>query len=156
MGKMDTGFSAWARTLFGSQPVKSSPVRIEKPRRRATQMLAMALEPRYMFDGAAAVTIDHAMADASHPADHPATAAPDALAAALASYTPPAAAHAAPDAESRALIPVATAPTEVRAADSALDNGKKEVAFVDSSAPGYQTLVDGIRAGVEVEVIDGG
>ena len=82
----------------------------------------MALEPRWMFDGAAAVD----------------------------------AAHAAPSAAAKALIPDAPAPVEVKAADPSKDSGKKEVAFIDSSVPDYQTLTAGIRAGVAVEVIDGG
>ncbi|CAK0773442.1 hypothetical protein WCLP8_5010002 [uncultured Gammaproteobacteria bacterium] len=120
----------------------SAKTRRECEKRRVITPLVIALESRFMFDGAAAVTADHALADASHPVDHPAAPAP--------------AAHDAPDAAAKALIPITPAPTEVRPADSALDNGKKEVAFVDSSAPGYQTLAAGVRAGVEVEVIDGG
>ena len=104
--------------------------------------LALALEPRYLFDGAAAASI----VDAAHPADaaHP-PSAPDPLAKALADHVLPA-------------DPTAgvSAPTRLRAADPAQTNGRKEVAFVDTSSPGYQELAEGIRAGVEVEVIDGG
>ncbi|MEI7609622.1 MAG: DUF4347 domain-containing protein, partial [Rhodospirillaceae bacterium] len=66
------------------------------------------------------------------------------------------AAHAAPSAAAKALIPDAPAPVELRAADPTQNNGKKEVAFVDNSATSYLALADGIRIGVEVDVIDGG
>jgi len=45
-------------------------------------------------------------------------------------------------------------PREIRAADPALDGGKKEVAFIDTAVADYQTLVDGVRPGVEVVLID--
>jgi len=140
-------------------------VRAASPRRAPTP-LALALEPRYMFDGAAAVTAADAAHQAGAAAGQPAAAAPDALAAALAAHAPPTpdplaadpapAAHAAPDAAAKALIPEAPAPTQLRAADPSQDGGKKEVAFVDTADPGYQALADGVRAGVEVELIDGG
>ena len=132
--------------------------------RRHLTPLALALEPRYMFDGAAAVTAEHAVADGSHPPAQPTPIGPDALTAALASHTPPPpdspapppAAHVAPDDAAKALIPFVPAPTEIQASDPTQDNAKKEVAFVDSSVPDYQALAAGIRTGVEVEVIDGG
>ncbi|WP_205119519.1 putative Ig domain-containing protein [Paramagnetospirillum kuznetsovii] len=82
----------------------------------------MALEPRWMFDGAAAVD----------------------------------AAHAAPDAAALALIPSVTAPVEVRAADPAKDNGRKEVVFVDTSLADYKTLEAAVKEGVGIVEIDGG
>jgi hypothetical protein len=60
------------------------------------------------------------------------------------------AAHVLPDATAHALIPEAPAPVQVRAADPAQDGGKKEVAFVDTSVADYQTLVAGMRDGVEI------
>ncbi len=76
--------------------------------------LMMALEPRWMFDGAVVAATVKSMVDAVPPA------------------------------------------VEVRAADSAKDSGKKEVAFVDTSLAGYQALEAGIRAGVAVVEIGGG
>jgi len=49
-------------------------------------------------------------------------------------------------------------PVEAQAADAALDGGKLEVAFVDTSVVGWETLVSGIessRPGMEIELIDG-
>jgi multidrug efflux pump subunit AcrA (membrane-fusion protein) len=86
------------------------------------RLLMRALEPRLMFDGAAAVT----------------------------------AAHAAPDAAAKALIPAVPPPVEVQAANPAADGGKKEVVFVDTSVAGYKTLEAAIKPGVAIEEIDGG
>jgi len=66
------------------------------------------------------------------------------------------AAHAAADAAAKALIPAVATPVEVRAADPAKDNGKTEVAFVDTSISGYKTLEAGIRDGVAIVEINGG
>ena len=52
----------------------------------------------------------------------------------------------------------APAPVEVRAANPSLDGGLREVAFVDTSVAGWETLVGGIassRPGMEIELIDG-
>ena len=46
------------------------------------------------------------------------------------------------------------APTEVRAADPTLNNGKKEVVFIEDNVADYQTLIDGIGAGIEVVLLD--
>src|SRR3569832_1881389 len=45
---------------------------------------------------------------------------------------------------------------QVRAADPAKDNGRKEAVFVDTSVSNYQTLIDGVRPGVEINLIDAG
>jgi hypothetical protein len=92
-------------------------------------LMMMALEPRWMFDGAA-------VADAAHASDG--------------------SAHALPDASAKALIPFVPAAVQIRPADPAQDDGKKEVTFIDTSVVNYQSLVDGMRAGVEVELINGG
>jgi hypothetical protein len=52
----------------------------------------------------------------------------------------------------------APAPVEVQAANAGLDGGLLEVAFVDTSVVGWETLVTGIQAsrpGIEIELIDG-
>ena len=45
--------------------------------------------------------------------------------------------------------------TQIRTVDPAQNNGKKEVVFVDSSVQDYQTLINGVGAGVEIQLIDG-
>ncbi|WP_445400290.1 DUF4347 domain-containing protein [Zobellella sp. An-6] len=50
---------------------------------------------------------------------------------------------------------LALAPTQLKAGDPGQNNGRREVAFVDSSVADYQTLVDGIGAGIEVRLLDG-
>ncbi|MFB9847118.1 DUF4347 domain-containing protein, partial [Oceanisphaera arctica] len=50
---------------------------------------------------------------------------------------------------------LALAPTQIKAGDPSQNHGRKEVAFVDSSVEDYQTLVNGIGAGIEVQLIDG-
>lgn len=50
------------------------------------------------------------------------------------------------------------APVEVQVADAALDGGKLEVAFIDTSVSGWETLVTGLQAsrpGMGIELIDG-
>lgn len=93
-----------------------------KHKRRKSNLGLLALEPRWMFDGAAAVD----------------------------------AAHAAPDAAAKALIPDAPAPAQMRAADTAQNNGRKEVVFIDTSVADYKTLEAAVKPGVEIEEIDGG
>ncbi|MBP2300815.1 DUF4347 domain-containing protein [Azospirillum picis] len=95
-----------------------------------------------MFDGAAAVTAAHTVADAAAHADSGSPAAPaaaDPLAAALANF---------------AALPATPGPTEVRAVDPAQNNGRKEVVFVDTATPNYRQIAEGVKAGIEVEVID--
>ncbi|ARP83129.1 hypothetical protein CAL12_21455 [Bordetella genomosp. 8] len=91
--------------------------------RRASRVLS--LEPRFMFDGAAAAT-----------AAHDTQAKPDAHAAAQAAEAA-AAAH------------------QVREADASRNNGRKEVVFVDTSVADYRTLEAGVRAGVAIVEFDG-
>jgi hypothetical protein len=86
----------------------------------------MALEPRIMFDGAAVADIAHAAQDA----------VADKVVAATLPDAPPA--------------------VEVRAADPAQNQGRKEVAFIDTGVADYQTLMEGVRAGIEVVLIDAG
>ena len=177
MGLMDAGWQLALRKLLGDTQFPGSPAReasaptlksstgiatvcgvggagasaepktswSEKRRRslrRSPGPLCFALEPRFLFDGAAVATA----ADVGHKANsfNP-VPAPDPLLQALANHVLPA-------------DPTAgvAAPTQVRAVDPSQNGGKKEVAFVDTSTPGYQSLADGVRAGVEVEVIDGG
>ena len=93
-----------------------------KHKRRKNNLGLLALEPRWLFDGAAVVD----------------------------------AAHAAPDAGAKALIPVVAAPVQIRAADPAQDGGRKEVVFVVTSLSNYQALEAAVKPGVEIEEIGGG
>ncbi|CAK0770105.1 hypothetical protein WCLP8_440001 [uncultured Gammaproteobacteria bacterium] len=146
MGAIEAGFLAKFRSLFRSAAFTSPKPGSRRPCRPA---MAIALEPRYLFDAAGAVVVAETVHDASHPADAP-PAGPDPLAEALANHVLPV-----------DPLPVdstagVSAPTQVRAADPAQDGGKKEVAFIDSSVADYQALADGVKAGVEVEIVDGG
>ncbi|MEO5378180.1 MAG: DUF4347 domain-containing protein, partial [Magnetococcus sp. DMHC-6] len=98
-------------------------------RTRNVKPVLMALEPRLMFDGAAGVDVVDHVSDST--------------------------AHTVPDDAAQALIPNAPAPVQVRAVDTTLNDGKKEVVFVDTSVADYKTLEAGIHAGVEIEEIDG-
>ncbi|OZI61960.1 Ig-like domain-containing protein [Bordetella genomosp. 11] len=91
--------------------------------RRASRLLS--LEQRFMFDGAAVATAEHA-----------AQAKPDAHAAAVAAEAA-APAH------------------QVREADASRNGGRKEVAFVDTSVADYRTLEAGVRDGVAIVEYDG-
>ncbi|SEK17185.1 MULTISPECIES: Ig-like domain-containing protein [unclassified Variovorax] len=88
-----------------------------RPLRAASQLLA--LEQRFMFDGA--------VADAAHAAQAAHDSAP-----------PP--------------VPPAV---EVRAAEPAKDQGKKEVVLVDTSLANYKSLEAGVRDGVGIVEFDG-
>ena len=56
----------------------------------------------------------------------------------------------------RVLEGLGAAPVVLRAADPAQNAGRREVAFVDTAVSDYQILVDGIRPGVEVVLLDAG
>ncbi|MEI7610332.1 MAG: DUF4347 domain-containing protein, partial [Rhodospirillaceae bacterium] len=107
------------------------------------RLMFTALEPRMMFDGAAVAVATTATADATHHTDT--TPAPDPIAQAIANHVLPV--------DPTAAVSV---PIQVRAADPSQDGGKKEVVFVDTNIADYQTLVNGVRAGVEIDLIDGG
>ena len=99
------------------------------------QVRPFALEQRFMFDAAAASTAT----DPQHTLDaqHTDISTADSFA-------------------KFAIAATVSVPVEVRAVDPALNNGRKEVAFIDTGVADYQTLVDGIRAGVEVVLLDAG
>ena len=97
--------------------------------------LAMALEPRMLFDGAVAATVAEA-ADAKPAAD---TAAKDAQA-------HPAQDNSAHQGSQDALSAVPAGTSDHR----------QEIVFVDASVKGYQQLVAGLKPGTEVVVLDGG
>ncbi|MEI6558828.1 MAG: DUF4347 domain-containing protein [Rhodospirillaceae bacterium] len=147
MDKIGAGWQVAIRRMLIDTAGSVSPLSAGLRRKpgRARGPLMIALEPRYLFDGAGAASVVDAAHHVNVNVTAPPDTTPDPLAQALSSHV-----------LSEDTTAGVAAPTQVRAADSGKDGGKKEVAFVDSSAPGYQALVDGVRAGVEVEVIDSG
>ena len=61
-----------------------------------------------------------------------------------------------PSTSTWSFTPLVDDPVQVRAVDPSLNNGRKEVAFIDTGVAGYQALVAGVRAGVEVVLLDVG
>jgi hypothetical protein len=101
--------------------VPAAALKSRRPLRASSQLLA--LEQRFMFDGADAAHAAQA-AHAAHPtADGAAPAVPQAV--------------------------------QVRAAEPAKDEGKKEVVIVDTSVANYKSLEAGVRDGVGIVEFDG-
>jgi|GEM_PF-2299728 autotransporter-associated beta strand protein/VCBS repeat-containing protein len=99
--------------------------------KHARKPLISALEPRLLLDGAAVATAVDVLTDSQlHDASQTDASQQDSDAS------------------------VVIAPTEVRAVDPSLNNGKKEVVFIEDNVADYQTLIDGIGAGVEVVLLD--
>ncbi|OIN13828.1 DUF4347 domain-containing protein, partial [Oceanisphaera psychrotolerans] len=98
--------------------------------------LITALESRILLDGAAVATAVDMTTDVAFQQDPVHQPAPD-------------------QAVHFSEGDLALAPTQIQAADPSQNNGRKEVAFIDSSVEDYQTLVDGIGAGIEVQLLDG-
>ncbi|TYL48325.1 DUF4347 domain-containing protein [Marinomonas sp. IMCC 4694] len=103
-----------------------------KMKKTARKPLITALEPRLLLDGAAVATAMDALTDSQ--------LYNDATQGAIDSQ----------DHHDTILI----APTEVRGVDPAQNNGKKEVVFIEDNVDDYQTLIDGIGAGVEIVLLD--
>ncbi|WP_344961742.1 DUF4347 domain-containing protein, partial [Oceanisphaera sediminis] len=112
---------------------QDTPKTLPKFRRKP---LITALESRILLDGAAVATAVDMTTDVAFQQDAVHQPAPD-------------------QAVHFSDGDLALAPTQITAADPSQNNGRKEVAFVDSSVEDYQTLVDGIGAGIEVQLIDG-
>jgi fibronectin-binding autotransporter adhesin len=106
---------------------KSAPVN----QKQARKPLISALEPRLLLDGAAVATAVDVLTDSQFHDAFQTDASQQ-------------------DTDASAVI----APTEVRAADPTLNNGKKEVVFIEDNVADYQTLIDGIGAGIEVVLLD--
>ena len=95
----------------------------------------MVLEPRIMFDGAALDTAIHDVIDVKPPVQDTRVAEDTAkLLQALADFKPP---------------------VQTQAADPTQTDGKKEVAFIDTTVSDWQALANGMQKGVEIELIDG-
>jgi|GEM_PF-3236898 len=109
-------------------------------------LYAFVLEPRMMFDGAAAATAaevqDPASSDPQNASEPSAT---DGQQAQSSADTP---------ASAEATAPAVPAPIELRPADPEANGGRREAAFIDTGVADWQTLADGIRDGVEVVLID--
>ena len=127
------GFHRGRKGLDAKKATGSTPAPQPRP------ILAMALEPRFMFDAAGAATVEAVQTDADPTAaDHSADT------------------HTSVDrVDTGIAAPSPSGPTEVRAADPAQNNGRKDVVFIDTSIVDYQMLVDSAKAGVEVVLLDG-
>ncbi|WP_194910381.1 DUF4347 domain-containing protein [Azospirillum sp. INR13] len=99
-----------------------------------------------MFDAAGAATADPNAAT-DHSAD-PAAASHDTTDHSADQWQAQAVADASP---ATASLP---APVEVRAAGPAQNEGRKEVVFIESNVADYQSLISGVKAGIEVVLLD--
>lgn len=132
---------AW-RNWFTSD---SESARNDKENRTAPfQPLGYLLEPRMLFDGAVAATV--ATTDTSTATHATSDSTEHNTAAATHDSTTTTDSHSTPAQDA-----VATS----TAADSQTAVMRKEVAFIDTSVTDYQTLVNGIKPGVEVVLLDG-
>ena len=138
-------FGGWRNRNRGAQIGRT-----KKPSTRAGNGAChiLALEPRFMFDAAGVA----AGAETAHATDVPppktgTDTADHAVIDALAKAVPQASAL--PAAAQAAEPPVA------RAADPSSAGDRREVAFVEAGVTNYEALVEGIRSGVEVRILDG-
>lgn len=117
---------------YSNQPNKhTAKTAVPVNKKQARKPLISALEPRLLLDGAAVATAVDVLTDSQlHDAFQTDASQQDTD------------------------TSVVIAPTEVRAADPTLNNGKKEVVFIEDNVADYQTLIDGIGAGVEVVLLD--
>lgn len=104
----------------------------------ARKPLISALEPRVLLDGAALATAAELTTDLDYKQSTDSS-----------SVTDTANHDIAPD------LPKAPAPTQIQSAEPALNGGRKEVVFVDSNVTDYQTLINNIGKGVEIELLNG-
>ncbi|MDE8755052.1 Ig-like domain-containing protein [Pectobacterium polaris] len=113
-----------------SKPAATNPM-------QASSLPAYVLEPRILFDGAIAATVNDTAANTSEPTTASGTHASTADQTAYDSQS------------------AATQDIDIAAVADGAVSSRKEVAFVDTSVKDYQTLVAGIKPGVEVVLIDG-
>jgi VCBS repeat-containing protein len=128
----------------------------EKPKSRRSLGI-MQLEPRIMFDGAAAASVDHhdssapasdgAAASAAHGADH----AADNGAKSAPAATAPNQTNAPGPSDEKTTPPTDASHTEPAATPTA-----HEVVFIDSRVPDLQSLIAGVAPGTDVHVLDAG
>ncbi|MGU3626052.1 Ig-like domain-containing protein [Comamonas sp. C24C] len=116
-----------------TQAMKAQAVKTDAPQRLqpASAVRPLALEQRFMFDGAAAVDVAHAATDSAAPAaaEHTADAA-------------------------SALRHALTAEAQRMTEGSPVATQRQEVVFVDSNVRNYQQLISGLKPGTEVVVLD--
>lgn len=130
---------AGERLGAGGHPAHAPPMA-----RLRSMLRPLALEQRFMFDGAAAATVD------AHVNDVPVTDAA-AIANAFAAH----AEQSAPARDAGREASFATEPALVREAAPELNHGRREVVFIDTHVADYQSLLGGIGQGIEVRLIDG-
>ena len=113
----------------------------------------MALEQRFMFDGAAGADAARAVVDSSLHAQPPTDASTHATAATVKTEQP----IAPPSTDPRNATP-ATVPgvQPIDAPPPAVVPGAHEIVFIDPTVANYQTLVADVRPGVAVVVLDAG
>lgn len=101
-------------------------------------LTAYALEPRILFDGAAAATADAATHEAAPAAngDHQAAADVQSLLAAAAGLNPPESSN------------------TVQAIQE--NHAKTEIVFIENNVADYRNLIAGVKSGTEVRVLDAG
>ncbi|HEX7890997.1 MAG TPA: DUF4347 domain-containing protein, partial [Ramlibacter sp.] len=110
-------------------------------RKRKPQLLA--LEPRLMFDGAAAATV---------PEDTSAALSPTVFERVVEKAASPV--DKTTDATTASTANDASASTDARAGAAPADGARREIVFVDTTVAAWQTLVSGVREGVQVVLLD--
>ncbi|WP_334156678.1 DUF4347 domain-containing protein [Oryzomicrobium sp.] len=118
----------------------------------------MALEPRVMFDGAAVDTAAAAVAAAERAAQEAAAKESAANAERQNQVTQTAQATQAAQATEADKAVGETArsggPRLIALGDPSANGGRREIVFVDSAVPGWQTLVSSMHAGLEIVLLD--
>ena len=110
--------------------------------------LALALEPRFMFDAAGVATVSETVNDPPLP-DGTAHEIAAADAKAVVAADAPAAQNSEP-----AVEVASPGYQEIRSADPDANQGKKEVVFIETNVADVQTLIDGVKPGVEIVLLD--
>ncbi|NML24689.1 DUF4347 domain-containing protein, partial [Zoogloea dura] len=123
----------------GGHPAQAPPAS-----RLRSVLRPLALEQRFMFDGAAVATVD------AHVNDVPLRDAA-AIAEAFAAH----AEQSAPGQDAGRAAGFVTEPVLLREAVPELNHGRREVVFIDTHVADYQSLLGGIGQGIEVRLIDG-
>ncbi|CAO3456589.1 hypothetical protein [Azospirillum argentinense] len=132
------------RDNFGSHKGASGK-RTKRNNRKSNSIKAIiALEPRFMYDAAGAATAADpahteptAPTDSTHAEPSDRGAADHALLDAAASVPPPAA-----------------GPQVIREADPAQAGGRKEAVFINANVPDLLAVIDGVRPGTEIVLLD--
>jgi fibronectin-binding autotransporter adhesin len=114
-------------------------------KKRKPAITIMALEPRFMFDAAGMATAAETVNDPPPPdGSTQEVAAADSRAMVTADAAP----------EPAAVEVQTPAYQEIRPVDPDAAQGKKEVVFIESNVVDVQTLIDGVKPGVEIVLLD--